>query len=420
MSTRSTLNVSNNKAAPLAISPKSQQLYVRDRIQGWVNNLEDNHRLEAGLEPGRPTPIPKLDEILDQKQRQDAVHQLWFQSARDKILEIGRLQTENKSLKDEIANNSVEHQEVTPIIEELKAEVESLKAQNNELTEITIAKDQTIDTLSQDNEFLRNEVHQSHRTTSIQSDGSEAEIREQREAIASGPADARRLEGALNCIRLFSEAQDKQAVELQHTKQLLKDAHSELEIANHHLRLRKESIATLEAIQRKSSITNVGLFEAETYIRNDLETQCNDFKSQLEDMRVENEDLKDRMDWLHLYGGIWQEEIHELKWAANVANQQRDSLAEELRCLDDTRKQEAVEKDAKIMELLEELNREREKNKVTNRKLEKEYKNLENAGLHWRAERKANLARDEILETALNRADEMISNLRREFDLDEK
>ncbi|KAI9693758.1 MAG: hypothetical protein M1822_003029 [Bathelium mastoideum] len=401
----------DSAAGDVPVVPSYGSTYdaVPDCVQRWENHSQKRRRLEAGFEHGARTSNDNTDEQFDLEQRREAIHQLWFQSAREKILEIGRLEQENQFLKDQIAYDSVVHLEVEileeqmeekdaeveellaekqlvvqPYVEELQAEIKFLKAQNNELSVKTAIRDQAINTVSQENESLRHQLCQTDNVATVPAneeenmadDGKSSDEAQKKEDVLLDS-----FSGRLNTITAAIERlivqYDQQALELQETERLrlasendLKIARSELEIANHHLRLRKDSITTLEANQRRSSCTTLGLFEAEACIRNDLEIQCKDLTFELKETQAREAELENRIDYIQVVAADLDNENKQLREALTNMRLQQDYLAVEhanlerahdnLRACFEVGKQELQEQDVLITELEDELKQEKE------------------------------------------------------------
>lgn len=395
---------------------ESIQNRVHERIQGWENRADENHQLGAGFEQGRPTPIVQTADEFDQldlQQRQDAIHQLWFQSARDRIFEIGRLEKENQSLKEHVMYGTALDEEVEklteqleesnaeidellaekqlvvePYCEELESEVEFLRTSNKELSVMTAAKDQAINSLALENESLRRQLcyvngiaglrgseERSLFNESVVFDqADETDKRTEMEQASQLKLVGEQLEETKAAAEQLSIAKEEQALELQDTKRLLsiarddlKNTRCDLEIAKHHLQLRRESIAIMEESRRKSSVTGVSLFEAEAHVRNDLEIQRDNLESELRDTRTRQEDLDNYIEVLrfNLYDSSHEQKLLQ-KRLTNFKLQSRylaiecsnleNALANLRRCFDSA-KEEIQEKDAKITDLECELQR---------------------------------------------------------------
>ena len=313
-----------------AMSDNFTQNHVRECVQRWETRLEENRPLEAGFEQGRRTPSTGAPDPMDLQQREDAIHQLWFQSARERILQIDRLEQENLSLKDQVAygvalddeihkltelleDKDAELDEIMlertlviqPYLEQVSSEVEFLKLQNNELSMMTASRDQVIDALALENQSLRDQLQQACELAGISLEAENiASPMAFDESDSFGATPGKEQPEHHEYVRDAAEepgiGTSEQALELHATKRQLldtekqlKDARSELEIANHHLQLRKESIVAMEATRLKSSITGFSLFEAEACIRNDLEIQRDNLESELQGMRKTQAELED-------------------------------------------------------------------------------------------------------------------------------
>ena len=372
---------------------------VHERIQGWENRLEESRQLGAGFEQERHTPFVNAMDQFDQRnlqQREDAIHQLWFQSAREKILKIDRLEKENQSLRDQITYSGAVYEEVEelteqleernaeideflaekqlvvePYLEELETKIDSLTARKNELSIKVALRDQAIEALALENESLRKQLQHAHRADGLGTDQNESRMNDR---VANKKSDASDTKVKIEKVEQPSAAKREQDLELKNTKRLLsiaqddlRNARSELEIADHHLQLRRESITAMEATRRKSSAIGLSLFEAEAYVRNDLEIQRDNLESELEDVRTRKQDLDYHIERLRFDLMNSNDDKEELQKAVTDAKIQCSHLATErsnlqvsletLRRCFESATEEAQEKDAQIIEFKCELHR---------------------------------------------------------------
>ncbi|KAF2239116.1 hypothetical protein EV356DRAFT_502072 [Viridothelium virens] len=389
------------------------QHHVRECIERWEGHLEASRQPEAGFEQERHLPCVKSLDEMEGQQRVDAIHQLWFQSARERIFEIGKLQEENQSLKDQVARSAMLHQQIDeldeqmeekdaeifellaekqlvtePEIEELESEIKSLKTQNDGLRIMATSRDRTIGDLSLENESLRWHLQQVCKIAGIVTDWCDGsrfhglasdnanvvEVQTASEPPAPQVSTSKELKKATAAIEKLNVEKDEREHELQNTKRLLaisedslKNTRSELEIANHHLRLRQESVADMEAGRRKSSVTDVSLFEAEAYVRTTLEVERNMLELQLDEMLERQSKLEYNIEHLRfsLMDSIegkaeLKREMTNAKVLCRFLATERVNLKEALtnlrRCFESTI-QGTQEKDAKIKELEVELER---------------------------------------------------------------
>ncbi|KAL9096024.1 MAG: hypothetical protein Q9165_001546 [Trypethelium subeluteriae] len=387
--------------------------HVYECIERWESNLETSRQPEAGFEQERYSPVVESLDKMDGQQRIDAIYQLWFQSARERVFEVGRLQEENQSLRDQVARSAIFHQQIDeldeqieekdaeinellaekqfitePQIEELESEIESLETQNDGLRIMATSRDRTIVDLSLENESLRWHLQQvckiagivpdcgdGRRFHGLASDDANAiEVQTASKPPTPQASTSKQLEKATAAIEKLGFEKDEQEQELQNTKRLLaiteenlKNARSELEIANHHLKLRKESMATMEADRRKSSITDISLFEAEAHLRNTLEVERDMLKLQADKILERQTELEYYIEHLRFSVTDCIEGKEELKSELTNAKllgrslaTERDNLKEALanlrRCFESTN-QGVQEKDSKIKDFEIELER---------------------------------------------------------------
>ncbi|KAI9705780.1 MAG: hypothetical protein M1820_005028 [Bogoriella megaspora] len=295
---------------------------VRDVVRLIEGQIGHERALEAGFGEcrrgstfaGAINPPPN--------QRRESETQTWWHTAEENQQQVGWLKKEIQDLKEQLAVNATlpayaDHLEqqlddknaqldeleaekqlvIEPYLEELESEIEGLKAEEEDFHEQMLQKDKALEDLAHENAQLRNQLQMANGDAPLMIQFEDPELIELHAEMEGKDHDLRNAEKIIKI-----------------TEERLKNTESDLEIARHHLQLRKDSIAALQdnnRLLRRESVatveaaafqmnspTEMSLLEAEISVRNQLEMQFNSLQNEVEALCDEHSRKNELIDQL--------------------------------------------------------------------------------------------------------------------------